>query len=268
MPRRWQDNLSVDRYTPDELLTADLRRQRLQQEVAQHPLESEIKQYNLYHSMSQDAKARYDLQKEIETDRQRTAFYNGLQELEDGLRQRGYAIGSREHAEAFATYAHEFPLARSSADVQNVLKTHATIADEQAALEQRMRAMSPVPEKIAQRYSGVVGDVVQHEAELAGDIARQRQKNIEAKKEGVDYNPSFDVTAAQIAGKLAGARAEKASFERVYPQLAQPTPSEITAPAQAAAVAPAETPAPAATPETRTVGGKTYQWNGTQWEPQ
>lgn len=233
MPRtRWQDNLSVDRFTPDELLTADLRRQRLQQQIQQAPLEQQLKEFQLTRSQSQEAKARYDLQKEIETDRQKTAFYNGLQELEAGLRDRGYGIGSKEHAEAFATYAHEFPLARSAADVQQTLKVHAVIADEQAALEARMRELAPAPEKIGERYARVQGQI----QGFTDESAKEEAENIKHKLPDVPFTQ---------APKLHAAQAEAALLEKQYPVLKPTEPAaEITAPAQEAVSAPVtETPA-------------------------
>ncbi len=107
--------------------------------LAQFPLENEARQAQIDRANASEAKARYDLNKQIETDRQTSAFYNGLQELESSLNQRGYDIGSREHAEAFAAYAHEFPLARSASDVQQTLKIHSLIHDDQAALTNRMQ---------------------------------------------------------------------------------------------------------------------------------
>src|SRR4029077_10337905 len=139
-----------------------------------------------------EAKARYDLTKQIETDRQRTAFYNGLQELEQNLSQRGFGIGTREHAEAFAAYAHEFPLARSSTDVNQTLKLHAIVNDEQAALKQRILELSPPPEKISERYSRVKGNLSDAEQALAFDVERQKQSNITAKKANEPYNPILD----------------------------------------------------------------------------
>ncbi len=107
--------------------------------LAQFPLENEARQAQIDRANASEAKARYDLNKQIETDRQSAAFYNGLQELEQNLNQHGYGIGTKEHAEAFAAYAHEFPLARSSSDVQQTLKLHALVHDDQATLTNRMQ---------------------------------------------------------------------------------------------------------------------------------
>lgn len=210
--------------------------------LAQFPLENEARQAQLDAAQAREAKARYDLSKQIETDRQRTAFYNGLNELEQNLSKRGFGIGSREHAEAFASYAHEFPLARSTTDVQNTLKVHALVADDQAALKQRMNELLPAPEKIAQRYARVAGTVDQYEAELKGDIARQAKAN--AGTPNVPYNPAFDPAAATIWGNLQGAKQEKNQIEQAYPQMnQQPTNVELPSPAPSVQQNPAQTPA-------------------------
>jgi len=107
--------------------------------LAQFPLEDQARQAQIDRANASEAKARYDLGKQIETDRQKTAFYNGLQELESGLNSQGYGIGTKQHAEAFAAYAHAFPLARSSADVDKTLQLHAKVNDDQAALSQRLQ---------------------------------------------------------------------------------------------------------------------------------
>ena len=196
----------------------DLTKQNaVNERLGQFPLEQEARQAQIDRANAAEAKARYDLTKQIETDRQRTAFYNGLRELEQNLTRSGYGIGTREHAEAFAAYAHEFPLARSSADVNQTLKLHAIVNDDQAALKQRMLELSPPPEKISQRYSKVQGDVAQFEAQLQGDISRQAKAN--AGKPDVPYNPAFDETAGKVYGALQGAKLEKAQLEQQYPQL-------------------------------------------------
>lgn len=105
--------------------------------TAPDPLRDAAREAQISRSQASEAKANYQLQKQIETDRQQTAFYNGLQELESSLGTK-YPIGTKEHAEAFAAYAHEFPLARSSKSVQDTLKVHSLIHDDQAALTQRM----------------------------------------------------------------------------------------------------------------------------------
>ncbi len=126
------------RNTPDPYIQQqhiDINAQRL----AQFPLENEARQAQIDSAQAREAKARYDLSKQIETDRQKAAFYNGLQEVESYLDSKGYKIGTKEHAEAFAAYAHEFPLARSTKSVQDTLKVHALVADDQAALTQRLQ---------------------------------------------------------------------------------------------------------------------------------
>jgi hypothetical protein len=79
----------------------------------------------LAQSQNLNAAAHYELNKQIETDRQRTAFYNGLPELEQMLANRNMPIGTREHAEAYAAY-------------DQILKLHLAVHDDQAALEERM----------------------------------------------------------------------------------------------------------------------------------
>jgi len=260
MPRgRFSSRYRLPVAAPAAPALPDLSRQNaINARLGQFPLENEARQAQLDAAQAREAKARYDLSKQIETDRQRTAFYNGLNELETSLTQRGFGIGSREHAEAFASYAHEFPLARSSADVQNTLKVHALVADDQAALKQRMNELLPPPEKIAQRYARVAGTVDQYEAELKGDIARQAKAN--AGTPNVPYNPAFDPAAATIWGNLQGAKQEKNQIEQAYPQMnQQPTNVEVPSPAPAVqqnstpalpttAIAPNDTVVPTPTP--------------------
>jgi hypothetical protein len=182
--RRWQDNLSVDRFTPDELLTRDLHQQRLQQQISQAPLEQQLKEFQLTRSQSQEAKARYDMNKEIETDRQKSAFYNGLQELESSLAARGAPIGTKAHAEAFAAYAHEFPLARSSSDIDQTLKLHAAVHDDQAALTTRMATAEAAARAAGQIPEGM--DVT-----ATGEInLRTKPNNPEAQLLGYGYSPA------------------------------------------------------------------------------
>ena len=45
------------------------------------------------HIQSSEAKARYELAKEIETDKQKAAFYAGVPELESALNTRGFPRG-------------------------------------------------------------------------------------------------------------------------------------------------------------------------------
>jgi hypothetical protein len=177
------------------------------------PLVDQARQAQIDRANASEAKAQYELSKQIETDRQRTAFYNGLNELETHLNNNGAPIGTRQHAEAFSAYAHEFPLARSSADVQNALKIHALVNDDQAALKQRMLQLSPPPEKIAQRYAKVQGDVSAFQAASKVEEAA----NIAAGKANVPFSKSSD---------LAGATREAELLERAYPQLVPPLTSD------------------------------------------
>lgn len=161
MPRaryNWRDNLSQPRYTPDQIQAQQLRNQAAQIRIDQAPLQQEAREAQLARAQGAEAQARYKLQKEIETDRQKAAFYNGLQELESTLEQRGWRIGTKEHAEAFASYAHAFPLARSSADVNKTLEIHAKVNDDQAALSQRIQtALGAVPEGYTPKGLTVTG---------------------------------------------------------------------------------------------------------------
>ncbi len=266
--RTWRDELSADRYDQGQLESQALRQQLLEQQVANLPLSREEQQLKFTHAQSQEAKARYDLNKEIETDRQRTAFYNGLQEVESYLNNNGAPIGTQKHAEAFAAYAHEFPLARSSADVQQMLKLHANINDDQAALTQRIAARqaaaqaaapgqkaelssitesgeptlrfksAEVPEEAILRYGKMKGDVAQNEALLLHDIKRQAEAN---QTPNIPYNPAFDEKSAKIAGDLAASKAELGILTQKHPQLIQSAVPMTTAQTQPAAdiVAPA-----------------------------
>jgi hypothetical protein len=216
--RRWQDQLSVDRFTPDELLTRDLQQQRLQQQISQAPLQQQLKEFQLTRAQSAEAKAQYDMNKEIQTDRQKAAFYNGLPELENGLAQMGHQIGSRGHAEAFASYAGQFPLARSSSDIQETLKTHGKIADDQAAFDQRLRQFAPPPEKIAERYSLLQGSIIQHQTQAKAELAAKLAGGTIGKNTFTKGDTSpYSGTAA-----LLGNQFEARSLEQNYPTLLSP----------------------------------------------
>lgn len=190
----WRTNLSQPRFTPDQLEAQRLRNAASQNKLQLFPLEQEAKSAQLARTQGEEAKARYQLQKEIETDRQKAAFYNGLQELEANLNQQGFGIGTKQHAEAFAAYAHAFPLARSSADVNKTLELHAKVNDDQAALSQRIQTAlgavpqgyqpkditmtatgqpsirfantnQAVPEKVALRYGALTSSITAHLAQ-------------------------------------------------------------------------------------------------------
>ena len=205
MPRRrFTERYGLPAPAVQAPVLPDLSRQNaVNARLGQFPLEQEARQAQIDRATASEAKARYDLTKQIETDRQRTAFYNGLQELEQNLTRSGYGIGTREHAEAFASYAHEFPLARSSTDVNQTLKLHAIVNDDQAALKQRMLQLSPPPEKIAQRYAKVQGDI----ATFSSDPSK--------------------------ASDLNGALVESDQIERAYPQLKVPSlPTQVITPTE------------------------------------
>lgn len=242
----WRQDLSAPRLSAQDMAAAQLKVAGLTGRAGTDPLVDEARQAAIARAQSAEAKATYNLQKEIETDRQKTAFYNGLQELETNLRARGMPIGTQGHAEAFAAYAHEFPLARSASDVVQTLKLHALVNDDQAALAQRLRDMSPPPEKIAQRYATVKGNVSQYEQALTGDIERQKQSNIQAKAANVPYNPVLDDASRKINAALQGSKIEAAQLETMFPQLAPQ--QQDTTQAVAPQAAPAATPVPNATP--------------------
>ncbi len=104
----------------------------------QIPLQNAAREAQIAHARASEAEVRVRIRKQINTDNQKAAFYDGLQELESNLDARGMPIGSKGHSEAFAAYAHEFPLARSTKSVQDYLKLHSAVNDDQAALTQRM----------------------------------------------------------------------------------------------------------------------------------
>jgi len=188
------------------------------------------------------------LNKQIETDRQKTAFYNGLAELESNLNKMDAPIGTQKHAEAFATYAHEFPLARASADVDRTLQLHAKVADDQAAFTNRLRELSPPPEQVSQRYSKLQGSIIAHQE----GSKKEEVANRKAGKAGVLYTKAPELHSNQI---------EAASLERLFPQLVAPSaqpsvqPQQPAAPTEGQLVAPAATPA--TTPATTTVAAAT-----------
>jgi hypothetical protein len=192
------------------------------------PLVDQARQAQIDRANASEAKAQYELSKQIETDRQRTAFYNGLNELETHLNNNGAPIGTRQHAEAFSAYAHEFPLARSSTDVQNALKIHALVNDDQAALKQRMLELSPPPEKIAQRYAKVQGDIATFSS---------------------DPNKSADLNGALI---------ESDQIEKAYPQLKVPSlPTQVITPTEDGTTPPTTQPDVTAPQTTTPVAAQT-----------
>ncbi len=103
----------------------------------QIPLQNAAREAQIAHARASEAEVRVRIRKQINTDNQKAAFYDGLQELESNLDARGMPIGSKGHSEAFAAYAHEFPLARSTKSVQDYLKLHSSVHDDQAALQAR-----------------------------------------------------------------------------------------------------------------------------------
>ncbi len=260
---RLSERYGLPAAAPAAPVLPDLSRQNaVNARLAQFPLENEARQAQMDAANAREAQARYNLSKQIETDRQRTAFYNGLQELETNLGKQGMGIGTRGHAEAFAAYAHEFPLARSSADVQHALKVHSLVNDDQAALKARMNQLLPPPEKIAQRYAHVQGVIDQYQTAYQQDIKRQEAANAAAHKDvaqsNIPYNPNLDNESRQINSTLSGARTESQFLERSYPQLQTSDQTPITTPTpnpQAVQLAPgygqpvaqpSQTPAPEA----------------------
>lgn len=236
MPRtrmNWRQNLSQRREV-----------QQPQQPKIQvvDPLAQEARMAQISRAQAAEAHARYQMGKEIETDRQRTAFYNGLQELE----QKAPPIGTKEHAEAYAAYAHEFPLARSSADVNQMLKLHATVNDEQAALKQRIIDLSPPPEKIAQRYARVQGDIQQ----FTDESSQQEAANIAAGKANVQYTNAPKLHAAQTEAQLLETQYPTLTSGRTA-QTSGVSPTE-SATGVAAIAAPSATPTPIAEATTST----------------
>jgi len=225
MPRhRLSERYGLPAAAAQAPVLPDLSRQNaINARLGQFPLEQEARQAQIDRATAAEAKARYDLTKQIETDRQRTAFYNGLQELEQNLNRSGFGIGTREHAEAFAAYAHEFPLARSSADVNQTLKLHAIVNDDQAALKQRMLELSPPPEKIAQRYARVQGDIQQ----FTDDAKQVEADNI---KKGLADQPY------PKAPLLHAAQTEAQILEQQYPQLASQQDTAQTEPVDTSTV--------------------------------
>ncbi len=229
--KRFTERYNLPASRPAAPVLPDLSRQNAANaKLAQFPLENEARQAQIDAAQAREARARYDLSKQIETDRQRTAFYNGLQELESNLSKQGMGIGTRGHAEAFAAYAHEFPLARSSADVQHALKLHSLVNDDQAALKARMQGMLPPPEKIAQRYARVQGTLNQYQTALQADIKRQEKTNIDAKLPNVPYNPNLDNESRIINSNIAGAQTESSFLERSYPQLQTSDQTQVSPP--------------------------------------
>lgn len=236
----WRNNLSAPRYSPDQIEAQRLRNEAAQNRLNQFPLEQASKEAQFARVQGEEAKARYQLQKEIETDRQKAAFYNGLQELETNLNAQGFGIGTKQHAEAFAAYAHAFPLARSSADVNKTLALHAKINDDQAALTQRVqRVLGAVPqgytprdltltasgqpsirfgtnvppERVAARYANLQGMIASHNELMAQEAAANPDK---------PYS---------LMPRFQAAQTEAAMLERQYPGLkAQPDQGDQTAP--------------------------------------
>ncbi len=235
MPRgRFSSRYKLPAAPAAPVLPDMARENAINARVGQIPLQNEVREAQLARAQAAESNARYNLTKKIETDRQRTAFYNGLEELETNLNKQGMGIGTRGHAEAFAAYAHEFPLARSSADVQQALKLHSLVADDQAALKARMLEMMPPPEKIAQRYARVQGDIKGFQ-----DLSKvEEAANVSKKLADVPFSKAPDLHAAQREAEL---------LERSYPQLRPQQTTETNQAVVTPTVSPA-TQAPVFTP--------------------
>lgn len=253
--------------------------------LAQFPLEQQARQAQIDRASAAEAKARYDLGKQIETDRQKTAFYNGLQELESNLNQQGYGIGTKQHSEAFAAYAHAFPLARSSADVDKTLQLHAKVNDDQAALSQRLQQSMDAGKALGLTPQGASfvkgGDVdvrfqTPKSPNIAADAAKQlatghaltpvQFQNLLNPKQGVIDPATGAFTDKFAPGQTANAIQFQAGVNATDPSKAlvhtmpinefnqyqtafgqQPvSPMTYTSPAPAASVAPSSSPTPTA----------------------
>jgi hypothetical protein len=279
----WRQDLSQPR--PVQL--TDLSSQNLANaRLAQFPLEQQAREASISRAAAAEAHARYQLGKEIETDRQRTAFYNGLQELEKNLNAQGLPIGTKGHAEAYAAYAHEFPLARSSSDVDQTLKLHAVVNDDQAALAQRMQQKIDAGEAVGLQPEGasfikggdvdvrfskpgtaIPGNVAQRHARVQGQIqgftdesAQQQAANIAAGKANVPYTNANLLHAAQVESALLEQRfpglvqpqAAASPDQRDQPapdqSVSAPMPTDTPSAMPVATASPAATAAPSATP--------------------
>lgn len=260
----WRDNLSQPRALPVETLDQTTARNLAIARASQFPLENEARQAQLARSVAAEAKSRYELSKQIETDRQRTAFYNGLQELESNLDQRGFPIGTREHAEAFAAYAHAVPLARSSKDVQDYLKLHAAIADDQAALTDRIKNAKSAVEAAGERprefIIGQKGEVGVHtgqpmDARKAFDTELKGLNLNYQDFELGDWKPNVDKSGNTVSmfREITPANATSKSFVTLKPetyQRLQQTYNTLSQSNGAATPAPAVTPVATAAPDT------------------
>lgn len=279
----WRTNLSQPRFTPDQLEAQRLRNAASQNKLQLFPLEQEAKAAQLARTQGEEAKARYQLQKEIETDRQKAAFYNGLQELESNLNAQGFGIGTKQHAEAFAAYAHAFPLARSSADVNKTLELHAKVNDDQAALSQRISTAlgavpkgyepkditmtatgqpsirlantnAAIPEKIALKYGGLTSSITAHLA-AADAQARAATQPDQPYAKGDELNANV-AQANFLRGQYPTLPPVKGLIDSsdgmLIPKAGQPQPGTAAPPQATATPTPAATAQPTAAPAATT----------------
>jgi hypothetical protein len=212
----------------DALDTARLEKERAQVELAgRSQLYTEWKDAQLAH--------------------EKAAFWAGLPELENSLKDAGHQIGSQGYVDAFATYVSKFPWAREDSAITDVIKAHTKVNDTQARFQQNLdvlnsqklktgqsaeidaqgrpivRGGAEVPSSALERYARVKGDFAFHDAQRQAEIKRQETlnaaKNPDVKDSKVPYNP-LDATAAPIEANYIANKTELGLLEKNFPALA------------------------------------------------
>lgn len=245
------------------------------------PIRERSAQVQLRNQESQLAKREYDMYKEDQILKERAAFFRGLPILENQLNKMGYKIGTQQYADEFATYVAGFPWASQSADISDIIKTHAKVNDTQAQLDTALGALrnanlqkgekvsfnqggltvsrneGKLPNDIVERYGRLSANLQMHEQQAATEEAENRAAN----KPGVPYSES---------AKMGADAFEKQYLEQNFPDLvagkSQPQQTPVATPAVTPQV---QNTGAAATQlqagATREVGGVTYTWDGTRW---
>jgi hypothetical protein len=185
--------------------------------------------------------------KDAQLAHEKAAFWAGLPELENSLKQQNHLVGSQGYVDAFATYVSKFPWAREDAAITDVIKAHTKVNDTQAQFDQNLavlnsqklktgqsaeinaqgqpivKAGAEVPASALERYARVKGDFAFHDAQRQAEVKRQEAanaaKNPNVKQSNVPYDP-LDPTAAPIEANYIANKTELGLLEKNFPALA------------------------------------------------
>ncbi len=243
------------------------RQQALQQRdqaLQQHQMAQEATQRRITaHQNAMEMDKQLKIDRDTEIDEQGHGAMLSMMQLE-AAKRRG-DITKAQFDDGLLNVAAQFPLASRHPEASKHLEFLSHEADKQNTFLDRLKAREdakstarmsgPVPEKIAQRYAKLQGDIVNYEGLRKADYARQAKAN--AGTENVPYNPTFDDAAAKISAPLAASYRDAEILQNAYPQLnqlsqgrqIQQIQSEVNTPS------PQPSPEPSPTPDTRPVQG-------------